>query len=468
MMNWSGRLRAGNSDGLRDRRNRWRRTVGFLLGALLWGGISLGAFSGPAEAAGEISVLVFGEKLDFDVPPVMDNGRLLVPTRYIGEALRAEVTYDAASRTVLTEKGRYSVSLPLDSDSALKSIAPEAAGGVTETEYISLDVPAKLVGGRVLVPARFLAEALDLEVYWNDKTSTVYVGMYLEDSSQGAGWQILKGHSLENKIEILVKEGTEGGQTQGADIRYNDLVRDPDERIRWHNGQIWQTQTRKEIYTLLDNQSYFWGPKLCQAYFGQVYQDWLEWEYDLADAEEMYERYLACRDLSRYGLSGNYDDEETISISGALESRDREEFAYLGQSQALAKSLFGQPLNTRFGAVGEKTEHWDYADFSLSFTDGDLTGFSASGGGWGTAGSYIGDSGDSVYPALGLEREGAGLETVYSGNNALELYVQENSVTRRYDRITKKAAENNNSAYLLRYILDREGRISALSLEKVN
>ena len=59
----------------------------------------------------------------------------------------------------------------------------------------------------------------------------------------------------------------------------------------------------------------------------------------------MYERYLACRDLSRYGLSGNYDDEETISISGALESRDREEFAYLGQSQALAKSLFGQPLN---------------------------------------------------------------------------------------------------------------------------
>ena len=99
MMNWSGRLRAGNSDGLRDRRNRWRRTVGFLLGALLWGGISLGAFSGPAEAAGEISVLVFGEKLDFDVPPVMDNGRLLVPTRYIGEALRAEVTYDAASRT---------------------------------------------------------------------------------------------------------------------------------------------------------------------------------------------------------------------------------------------------------------------------------------------------------------------------------------------------------------------------------
>ncbi len=50
----------------------------------------------PAYA--EISVTINGDKLSFDVPPVIENGRTLVPVRVIFEALGAEVTYNAASK----------------------------------------------------------------------------------------------------------------------------------------------------------------------------------------------------------------------------------------------------------------------------------------------------------------------------------------------------------------------------------
>lgn len=105
-----------------------------------------------------IVVFLDGSRVYFDVPPLLEKGRTLVPLRAIFEALGAEVGWDEATRTVTAAKPGVSLSLTVDSTRAL----------VNETEMI-LDVPAKVVEGRTLVPLRFVGEALGASVEWDPR-----------------------------------------------------------------------------------------------------------------------------------------------------------------------------------------------------------------------------------------------------------------------------------------------------------
>lgn len=426
----------------------------------------------PLRASPDIKVRVFGRELSFDAGPVMENGRIMVPVRKIGDALQTEVTYDSANRTITMEKGSYTVTLPLDSKSATKVVAPEKTGDAYKTKILNLDVPAKMSGGRVLVPICLLAEGFDLEIYWNARTSAVNVGMYLEDVKAQPGWQILRGHPLENDIEILVKAPAAGSAGGGEpEFLFRDLMHDRQEQIRWHNGQIWQTQTREEIYRLLDNQSYLLGPERCGAYFGQIYEDWLDWEYKLNDAEEMYNRYLDCLDLGRYGLSGKFGDIDQVSVSGAMEHKQRPEFAYIGQTWDQARAAFGEPAalqREKEGAAGSgEVLQYSYGEFSLLFSQNKLAGFRIDGGGWGTAGVFIGDQREKILEKLGLPKGASEIDARYSGQNVLELYFRENGVTHRFDRIAKEEAAGK-PYFVLRFFLDDDAKAEAISFMKVD
>jgi hypothetical protein len=110
-----------------------------------------------ARGAEEIGVTIGGEYLDFDVAPMMETGRVLVPMRQIFEALGADLTWDAETSTVTAVKGDTTITLTIGSAEALKN-------GKT----ITLDVPAKLVNGRTMVPIRFISESLGYDVKWNN------------------------------------------------------------------------------------------------------------------------------------------------------------------------------------------------------------------------------------------------------------------------------------------------------------
>ncbi|MGI6551887.1 MAG: copper amine oxidase [Clostridia bacterium] len=105
-----------------------------------------------------IVVFLDGNRVYFDVPPLLEKGRTLVPLRAIFEALGAEVGWDEASRTVTAVKPEVSLSLQIDSTRAL----------VNDRE-MTLDVPARVVEGRTLVPLRFVGEALGASVDWDPK-----------------------------------------------------------------------------------------------------------------------------------------------------------------------------------------------------------------------------------------------------------------------------------------------------------
>ena len=109
-----------------------------------------------------ISVQLDGRYLTFDQPPVSVAGRLMVPLRGIFEALQAEVLYSAPTRSIKATKGSTVVELTLGSRQALIDGRP-----------VFLDVPADTLGGRTMVPLRFVSESLGAEVKWNGATRTV-------------------------------------------------------------------------------------------------------------------------------------------------------------------------------------------------------------------------------------------------------------------------------------------------------
>jgi len=121
---------------------------------------------GPAmSAANIISVCLDGRYLSFDVSPVMENNRVYVPMRAIFEALGAEVEWQATENKIIATKGDTEIILTVGSTRA-------HINGVES----GLDAAPIVIGGRTLVPLRFVSQALDYPVEWDGSVSTVFIG----------------------------------------------------------------------------------------------------------------------------------------------------------------------------------------------------------------------------------------------------------------------------------------------------
>lgn len=121
-----------------------------------------------ARAADPIIVLVNGQVLALDVPPLIEGDRTLVPVRAIAESLGAVVSWDEIGRRVGISHGNDNITLIIDNDVAYVNGIPR-----------QLDVPARIVNKRTLVPARFVSESLHAEVDWNEQTRTVIITSFV-------------------------------------------------------------------------------------------------------------------------------------------------------------------------------------------------------------------------------------------------------------------------------------------------
>jgi len=90
----------------------------FLLSALLLF-ISVPGGNGLAEAASPIRVTVDGRELTMDVPPTVRNGRALVPMRAIFEALGARVSWEAQTKKITGTRGTTVITLYIGRTSAI-------------------------------------------------------------------------------------------------------------------------------------------------------------------------------------------------------------------------------------------------------------------------------------------------------------------------------------------------------------
>ncbi|MDR7423346.1 MAG: stalk domain-containing protein [Armatimonadota bacterium] len=133
---------------------------------LVLAAVALAPFSAPlaAQSPPAIRVLVNGDPVAFDVPPTEVGGRLLVPLRGVFERLGATVEWDPGTQRITARSADRTIELVVGQRDAAVNGRP-----------VVLDVPPMLVGGRTMVPLRFVSEALGAYVQWQAETRTVLI-----------------------------------------------------------------------------------------------------------------------------------------------------------------------------------------------------------------------------------------------------------------------------------------------------
>ncbi|MFA5504907.1 MAG: stalk domain-containing protein [Vulcanimicrobiota bacterium] len=131
--------------------------IGFTVGTIF-------AAAGLAVAQPNITTELNGNRLYFDQPPVMQEGRVLVPLRGIFENLGADVLYTPATKQIKATGSGNTVELTLGERQAF-----------INGRQVYLDVPAGTIAGRTMVPLRFVSEAMGAEVKWQSASRTVAI-----------------------------------------------------------------------------------------------------------------------------------------------------------------------------------------------------------------------------------------------------------------------------------------------------
>ena len=118
---------------------------------------------------GQKNARVNGKATGLDVAPFVENGRTLVPLRFLGEQLGAVFQWDEEDKEVTFTKGTTTIKMRLGDDEARIHIK----GAPSKT--VTLEVPAKIVLGRTVVPLRFVSENLEAVVRWNPSDRSIIV-----------------------------------------------------------------------------------------------------------------------------------------------------------------------------------------------------------------------------------------------------------------------------------------------------
>lgn len=126
--------------------------------------ISILCISVNCLASEDIKLKLNGENIKMDVPPVMENDRVLIPVRVLFEKLGGEVSWFPDTQRVVIDYDEKRIILGIGRKTAF-------VGGKEHT----LDAPAKITDGRTLIPVRFVSENLGLIVDWEDSTKTVLI-----------------------------------------------------------------------------------------------------------------------------------------------------------------------------------------------------------------------------------------------------------------------------------------------------
>lgn len=121
----------------------------------------------------DVTVIVDGNKVEFDVPAQLIDGRTMVPVRAIFNALGADVDYDEATETAIGTKGDTEVKIKVNENVLYKN-----------GKAVEIDVPAMEIDWRILVPARAISQSFEADVQWDDETSTVTITSAKEEEGK--------------------------------------------------------------------------------------------------------------------------------------------------------------------------------------------------------------------------------------------------------------------------------------------
>lgn len=143
-----------------------------------------------------VKVFAKGTEINFDVPPVIKEGRTLIPVRAT-EGLGATVNYDPENQTVTVTKGETTIVLTIGQNVAL-----------VNGREVTLDAKAELNNSRTIVPLRFIAETFKLDVDYYPEGEIVTVN----DPATGSTAESTSG----SDTGTAAGSATEGTTTEGS------------------------------------------------------------------------------------------------------------------------------------------------------------------------------------------------------------------------------------------------------------
>ena len=110
-----------------------------------------------------------GTPVTLDAAPVIQNGRTLLPVRYVAEPLGATVTWTAGTRTVTIQRAGLTLALVVGRATAVVN------GGNIRIDPADARVVPIILQGRTMLPARFVAEQLGCAVNYDTTTRVVTI-----------------------------------------------------------------------------------------------------------------------------------------------------------------------------------------------------------------------------------------------------------------------------------------------------
>ena len=118
---------------------------------------------------GNKNFTVNGETRTLDSPPIIKNGRTLLPIRAVVEALGGTVGWDALQKKVTITLGATTIELWIG-----KSIA-KVNGIDTPIDATNPKVVPEIINSRTMLPLRFVTESLGCTVDWDGTTKTITI-----------------------------------------------------------------------------------------------------------------------------------------------------------------------------------------------------------------------------------------------------------------------------------------------------
>ena len=127
----------------------------------------------PMALANSVNIIINGSYIKENLSETK-NYRTYVPLRFLAEELGFEVSYYNETKEIKISKDDQDLVLNLDSDS-----------GLLKGKKLKLEDKPYLKDGRTMVPLRFLAESLSLDIFWNEKAQAVIVNSKENEDYKG-------------------------------------------------------------------------------------------------------------------------------------------------------------------------------------------------------------------------------------------------------------------------------------------
>jgi len=103
-----------------------------------------------------------------DTSPVIEDGRTLVPISSIAKSMNATVSWNSSTKTATIVKDSIKIEMVLGT----KDVSISKEGQKTQ---LVLDVAAKSINGRTMVPVRAISEIFGSKVVWDKETSSILI-----------------------------------------------------------------------------------------------------------------------------------------------------------------------------------------------------------------------------------------------------------------------------------------------------